>query len=35
MQMGNAIEVIDEVMDIHLPIQKVFKIPPKNLISVG
>ena len=29
------IEVIDEVMDIHLPIQKVFKKLPKNLISVG
>jgi len=27
------IEVIDEVMDIHLPIQKVFKRLPKNMIS--
>ena len=25
------IEVIDEVMDIYLPIQKVFKKFPKNL----
>ena len=27
------IEVIDEVMDIHLPIQKVFQKLPKNLIG--